>query len=51
MKKFLITFLITALVVSVFSEQEVSAQNVNDGIYVKENIPAKANSLQGSERS
>lgn len=41
MKKFLITFLITALVVSVFSEQKVSAQNVNDGIYVKENIPAK----------
>lgn len=41
MKKFLIAFLVLALVGSLFNEQKVTAQNVNDGIYVKENIPGK----------
>lgn len=41
MKKFFVVFLVFGLISTLFSEQQTFAQNVNDGIYIKENIPGK----------
>ena len=41
MKKFLVAFLVVTLISSFLNKQKTFAQNVNDGVYVKENIPGK----------
>lgn len=41
MKKVFITFLVITLIGLIFGENNSSAQSVNDGVYIKENIPGK----------
>ncbi|HKL08106.1 MAG TPA: gliding motility protein GldN [Bacteroidales bacterium] len=43
MKRFFVVFLVVGLVTTIFNEQQIFAQDetVNDGVYVKENIPGK----------
>ncbi|MCK5169784.1 MAG: gliding motility protein GldN [Bacteroidales bacterium] len=41
MKKLFVVFLVGVLFSTVFNKQQTFAQNVNDGVYVKENIPGK----------
>jgi len=43
MKRFFVVFLVVGLITTIFNEQQIFAQEetVNDGVYVKENIPGK----------
>lgn len=43
MKRFFVVFLVVGLITTIFNEQQIYAQDetVNDGVYVKENIPGK----------
>jgi len=43
MKRFFVVFLVIGLITTIFNEQQIFAQSetVNDGVYVKENIPGK----------
>ena len=41
MKKLFVVLLVLALTSTVFNKQQTFAQNVNDGVYIKENIPGK----------
>ena len=41
MKKFFVVLLLFGIVGTFFNTQQTYAQNVNDGVYVKENIPGK----------
>ncbi|MFO7843743.1 MAG: gliding motility protein GldN [Bacteroidales bacterium] len=43
MKRFFVVFLVVGLITTIFNEQQIFAQDetVNDGVYVKENIPGK----------
>lgn len=41
MKKFFVVLLLLGIVGAFFNKQQTIAQNVNDGIYIKENIPGK----------
>ncbi len=41
MKKIFVVFLVLGLLSTLFNEQQSYAQNVNDGVYLKENIPGK----------
>jgi len=41
MKKFFVVLLLFGIVGTFFNKQQTYAQNVNDGVYVKENIPGK----------
>ena len=40
-KRFFVVFLVVGILGAIFGEQQACAQNVNDGVYVKENIPGK----------
>lgn len=41
MKRFFVVLVVSALLITVFGKQQSYAQNVNEHIYVKENIPGK----------
>jgi gliding motility associated protien GldN len=41
MKKLFVVFIAIGIIGSMFNEQQSYAQNVNDGVYIKENIPGK----------
>jgi gliding motility associated protien GldN len=43
MKRFFVVFLVVGLITTIFNEQQIFAQEetVNDGVYIKENIPGK----------
>ncbi len=41
MKRFFAVFLVIGIFGAIFNEQQSYAQNVNDGVYIKENIPGK----------
>ena len=41
MKRFFVVFLIIGILGAIFNKQQSYAQNVNDGVYIKENIPGK----------
>jgi len=41
MKKFFVVLLLIGIVGTLFNKQQTYAQNVNDGVYTKENIPGK----------
>jgi len=41
MKRFFVVFLVIGILGTIFNEQQSYAQNVNDGVYLKENIPGK----------
>jgi gliding motility associated protien GldN len=41
MKKLFVVFIVIGIIGSIFTEQQSYAQNVNDGVYIKENIPGK----------
>ena len=41
MKKFFVVLLLLGIVGTFFNKQQTIAQNVNDGVYLKENIPGK----------
>lgn len=41
MKKLFVVFIVIGIIGSMFNKQQCYAQNVNDGIYIKENIPGK----------
>lgn len=41
MKRFFVVFLVLGIFGAIFNEQQSYAQNVNDGVYIKENIPGK----------
>lgn len=41
MKKIFVVFLVFTFIGTLFNKQETFAQNVNDGVYVKSNIPGK----------
>jgi len=41
MKKFIVVFLVGVLFSTIFIKQQTQAQNVVDGVYVKENVPGK----------
>ncbi|MFC2151527.1 gliding motility protein GldN [Bacteroidota bacterium] len=41
MKRFFVVFLLIGFIGAIFNEQQSYAQNVNDGVYIKENIPGK----------
>jgi gliding motility associated protien GldN len=41
MKRFFVVMIVTSLLVAFFGRQQSFAQNVNDNVYVKENIPGK----------
>ncbi|OFX88140.1 MAG: hypothetical protein A2W99_10665 [Bacteroidetes bacterium GWF2_33_16] len=41
MKRFFVVLIVTSLLLTLFSEQQSYAQNVNDNIYLKENVPGK----------
>jgi hypothetical protein len=41
MKKFFVVLMLIGIVGTFFNKQQAYAQNVNDGVYVKENIPGK----------
>jgi gliding motility associated protien GldN len=41
MKRFFVVFLVIGILGAIFNEQQSYAQNVNDGVYLKENIPGK----------
>lgn len=40
-KRFFVVFIVLGLLGTIFNKQQSYAQNVNDGVYVKENIPGK----------
>lgn len=41
MKRFFVVFVLIGVIGTFFNKQQSYAQNVNDGVYVKENIPGK----------
>lgn len=41
MKRFFVVFIFIGIIGSLFNKQQSYAQNVNDGVYIKENIPGK----------
>lgn len=41
MKRFFVVFFVIVFIGAIFNKQQSYAQNVNDGVYIKENIPGK----------
>jgi len=41
MKRVFVVLIVTSLLIALFGKQQLLAQNVNDNIYIKENIPGK----------